>query len=181
MTRFKRVLLMTSLPVLAVVLALTVLLLRPSHTSASAATLVPYQASVSETFSAAMCGQWAVCITATGTGQATHLGAISEDASIVVDINPADQQNGCNLETRTTTLTAANGDTITMSGSGLTGCPESTNEANDRYVVTGGTGRFQGASGSGTDSNTHTFTGPDAGVATTTFSGDLSSVGSLTS
>lgn len=178
MTKFKRVLLMATLPGLAALLALTVLILRPSQ--ASAATLVPFQASVSENFTAAPCGKLAVCITATGTGQATHLGAITEDASVVIDINPADQQNGCAPETRTTTLTAANGDTITMSGTGLTRCLGSS-EANDSYVVTGGTGRFQGASGSGTDSNTHTFTGPGVGVAFTTYSGDLSSVGSLTS
>lgn len=178
MIKVRRVLLMAALPGLAALLALTALFLRPSP--ASAATLVPFQASVSENFTAAPCGQWSVCIIATGTGQATHLGAITEDASVVVDINPADQQNGCAPETRTTTLTAANGDTITMSGTGLTRCPGSS-EANDSYTVTGGTGRFQGASGSGSDSNTHTFTGPGVGVASVTYSGDLSSVGSLTS
>jgi hypothetical protein len=178
MMRLRRVLLMAALPGLAVLLVLTVFFLRPSHTSA--ATLVPFQASVSETYTAAPCGPSSVCITAVGTGQATHLGAITEDASVVIDLNPADQHNGCAPETRTTTLTAANGDTITMSGTGFTRCPGSS-EANDSYVVTGGTGRFQGASGSGSDSNTHTFTGPGVGVAFTTYSGDLSSVGSLTS
>lgn len=176
MFTFKRVLLTASLPALALVLALSVLILRPSH--ASAASLVPFQASVSETFTAAPCGQWAVCITATGTGQATHLGAITENASVVVDINPADQQNGCAPETRTTTLTAANGDTLTMTGTGLTRCPGSS-VANDSYTITGGTGRFQGASGSGSESNTHTFTGPGVGVASVTYSGTISSVGSL--
>jgi hypothetical protein len=176
MIRLRRALLMATLSGLAVLLALTALFLRPSHTSA--ATLVPFQASVSETFTIAKCGQWSVCITAIGTGQATHLGNITEDSSIVADINPADQHNGCAPETRTTTLTAANGDTITMSGTGLTRCPGS-NEANDSYVVTGGTGRFQGASGSGTDNNIHTQTGPGVGVALTTYSGNLSSVGSL--
>ncbi len=178
MIRLRRTLLMAALPGLALLLMLTVLFLRSSH--ASAATLVPFQASVSEDFTMAKCGQWSVCITAIGTGQATHLGQITEDSSIVADINPADQQHGCTPETRTTTLTAANGDTITMTGPGLTRCNGS-NEANDSYVVTGGTGRFQGASGSGTDLNIHTLTGPGVGVALTTYSGDLSSVGSLDS
>ncbi len=178
MIKLRRALLIAALPGLAALLVLTVLFLRPSH--ASAATLVPFHASVSENFTAARCGQWSVCITAVGTGQATHLGEITEDSSVVIDINPADQHNGCAPETRTTTLTAANGDTITMSGTGLTRCPGSS-EANDSYVVTGGTGRFQGASGSGSDRNTHTFTGPGVGIAFTTYSGDLSSVGSLAS
>ena len=178
----RRTLLIASLAGLAVLGALTTLALRPSQASAktSAQTLVPFEASVSETYTVARCGQWSICITATGTGQATHLGAITEHSAIVVDINPADQQNGCAPETRTTTLTAANGDTITMSGSGLTGCGGS-NEANDTYAVTGGTGRFQGASGSGSDHNIHTQTGPGGGVALTTYQGDLTSVGSLQS
>jgi hypothetical protein len=175
----KRALRIATVPGLVVLLALTALVLRPSHTSAAAA-LVPFQASVSETFTIAKCGEWSVCITAVGTGQATHLGEITEHSSVVADINPADQQNGCAPERRTDSLTAANGDTITMSGPGLTRCPGS-NEANDSYVVTGGTGRFQGASGSGTDNNIHTQTGPGVGVAFTTYNGNLSSVGSLNS
>jgi hypothetical protein len=178
MLKLRRILLIAALPGLAALLALSVVFLRPSH--AAAATLVPFKASVSENFTAAPCGASSICITAVGTGQATDLGAITEHSSVVVDLNPADQQHGCAPETRTTTLTAANGDTITMSGTGLTRCPGSS-EANDSYTVTGGTGRFQGASGSGSDSNTHTFTGPGVGVAFTTYSGDLSSVGSLTS
>ena len=177
MIKSKRVLLMASLPALAIVLALGILILRPSH--ASAATLVPFQASVSEHYTAGPCGQGLVCIHATGTGQATHLGEVTEVATVLVDVKPADRQNGCAPETRTTTLTAANGDTITMYGTGFTQCSPTSNEAHDTYSITGGTGRFQGASGSGNESNTHTFTGPGVGVASVTYSGDISSVGSL--
>lgn len=161
---------------LAAVLAWNGLGLRPAP--ASAATLVPFQALVSETFSAAPCGTWAVCITATGAGQATHLGLIAEHASVVIDTNPADRQNGCAPETRTTTMTAANGDTITMYGTGLTRCPGS-DTANDSFAVTGGSGSFSGAGGSGTESNVHTFTGPGVGVSTVWYDGNITSVGSL--
>lgn len=177
MIKLRRILLMASLPALAVVLALGVLFLRPSH--ASAATLVPFSATVSVTYTAGPCGQLLICIHATGTGQATHLGAVTEDTNVVIDINPADQQNGCAPETMSTTLTAANGDMITMTGNGLTQCSPTSNEASDNYTITGGTGRFQGASGSGSESNTHTLTGPGVGVASVTYSGDISSVGSL--
>jgi hypothetical protein len=48
-------------------------------------------------------------------------------------------------------------------------------------VVTGGTGRFAGATGSGTDSIVFTLTGPGVGTAVATYSGDLSTVGSFAS
>lgn len=172
---FKRALLIAIVPVLAVTVVLSIMFLRPSH--ASAESLVPFHASISETFTAVPCGQWSRCVTAVGTGQATHLGEVNENASVVVDTNPADQQNGCAPETRATTLTAANGDTITMYGTGFS-CP-ATSDAHDNYTITGGTGRFQGAGGSGSEYNVHTFTGPGVGVATVTYDGTISSVGSL--
>ena len=173
----KRILLLAIVPVLAVAVMATMLVLRPSQ--ASAASLVPFHATVSETFTAAPCGVSSRCITAVGLGQAAHLGEISENATIVVDTNPADAQNGCSPETRNTTFTAANGDRITMHGTGWT-CA-ATSDAHDNYDITGGTGRFQGASGNGNEYNTHTFTGPGVGVATVTYDGTISSVGSINS
>lgn len=173
----KRIFLLATVPILAVAVVATILFLRPSH--AAAASLIPFHASVSETYTAAPCGQSSLCITAVGHGQAAHLGEISENASIVVDINPADAQNGCAPETRTTKMTAANGDTITLYGTGWS-CA-ATSDAHDDYTITGGTGRFQGASGSGNEYNVHTFTGPGVGVATVTYDGTISSVGSLNS
>jgi len=163
--------------ILAIATLLGLAMLAP--TRASAATLVPFQASVFEHYTLSVCASYTVCITGVGTGRATQLGEVTEYASVRVDINPADSVNGCSPETRSTVLTAANGDEITMSA---TGCGyNATSSARDSYVVTGGTGRFQGASGSGTDSNVHMLTGPGVGVAVTTFSGYLSSPGSLAS
>lgn len=173
----KRALLVAVVPVLAIAVAVGALFLHASN--ASADSMVPFHASVSETFTAAPCGILSRCITAVGHGQATHLGEISENAFVVVDINPAHAKNGCAPETRTTTFTAANGDTITMHGTGLS-CP-ATSDAHDDYVITGGTGRFQGASGNGNEYNVHTFTGPGMGVATVTYDGTISTVGSLDS
>lgn len=175
MTKFRRILLVAAAAGVAVLLAGAVLVLRPYH--ASAASPVPFKAIVNETYTLAKCGTFAVCISAVGTGQGTQLGELTEYSSVVVDINPADQHNGCAPETRTTVLIAANGDTITMFGTGYTRCPGSS-IAQDNDAITGGTGRFQGASGSVADSNTHTPTGPSGGVAVTTYSGTISSVGS---
>jgi hypothetical protein len=168
--------------ILVMAALLGLLALTPTRTSA--ATLVPFQASVFEHFSEGFCAPQTVCITAAGTGQATsgqasHLGKVTEDFSVQVDVNPADVVNGCSPETRSTVLVAANGDEITMSATGWS-C-FATSSASDSYVVTGGTGRFQGAFGSGTDSNTFMLTSSDSGVAVTTFSGNLSSPGSLAS
>ena len=173
----KRALQMASVPALAVALVLALPSLRPAP--ASADSLVPFHATVSETFTAGPCGVLSRCITAAGTGHAVHLGKITETATIVVDLDPTHADGSCAPEVRTTTLTAANGNTISMSGTGWS-CA-STSEAHDSYGITGGTGRFQGASGSGVEFNVHTFTGPGVGVSTVTYDGTISSVGSLKS
>lgn len=172
----KRMFLLALTPVLVAMVAAAAFFLRPS--SASAASLVPFSATVSETFTAGPCGPALICIHTIGTGEATHLGAVTEVATVVVDVNPAHAVNGCSPETRSTTLTAASGDTITMTGSGVTRCTPTSTDAHDSYTITSGTGRFAGASGSGSESNTHTFTGPGVGVASVNYSGDISSVGS---
>jgi hypothetical protein len=141
-----------------------------------AGSLVPFRVTVAETFTAGPCGPSSRCISAVGEGQATDLGKVSESAAVVVDLNPADAQGGCAPETRMTTLTAANGDTVTMTGTGWS-CP--TGDAQDNYLITGGTGRFQGAGGAGSEENSHTFTGPGVGVASVTYNGSITSVGSL--
>jgi hypothetical protein len=118
---------------------------------ASAASLVPFHATVAETFTAGLCDPVpSLCVTIDGSGHATHLGRIREAATVVVDLasNPAP---GCHTETRTTTLTAANGDQIMLDATGQScATGPTTSIAVDAYVVTGGTGRFSGASGSGT-------------------------------
>lgn len=160
------------IPAFTVLLGLLALM----PTCASGATLVPFQATVFEHYTLSVCAPATACISGTGTGQATQMGVVTEHTSVRVDINPADAVDGCTPETRNTTLVAANGDGIVMSATGW-GC-RATNSAHDSYVVTGGTGRFLGAFGYGTDFNVHMLTGPGVGTATTTFSGYLSSPGS---
>jgi hypothetical protein len=118
---------------------------------ASAASLVPFHATVAETFTAAVCDPFpSLCVTIAGRGHATHLGRVREAATVVVDL-ASDPAPGCHTETRKTTLTAADGDQIMLDATGqncATG--PTTVTAVDAYVVTGGTGRFSGATGSGT-------------------------------
>jgi hypothetical protein len=111
-----------------------------------------------------------------GTGEATHLGKIRESASVVINLasNPAP---GCTTEIRETILTAANGDQLTLHATGQA-CDTSptTTSAVDSFVVTGRTGRFNGASGDGTIKVTIDRA---SGTAVTTVNGVLSTPGSL--
>jgi len=158
---------------LALALALLAALAAMPRQAAAAAR--PFSATVAETFTLAMCEPTpSVCVTVAGSGHATHLGLVREAAFTVSD-SASDAGPDCHPETRATTLTAANGDQLTLQATGrncLTG--PTTLIAWDDYVVTGGTGRFSGASGSGTIGalvNLASLT------ATVTFSGALSSVG----
>ena len=99
------------------------------------ANAVPIKASVSGTFTSHFPD-----LTYAGTGNASHLGKIGYSTS-------------AGLLTFTETLTAANGDILTLldqttiiSGS----------EATGQWTVVGGTGRFSGATGSGTSDTIHT-------------------------
>jgi hypothetical protein len=151
----------------------------PQH--AVAAGLVPFHASMNESFIFQFCDPNLICAPITGSGQATHLGQNIEAGEVFVDLlnSPAP---GCNSETRTVTLTGANGDQITLALTGQTcvtvGQPGTltTATAADAWVVTGGTGRYSGATGSGTD--TARIDGPTL-TAVTTFTGTLSTPGSL--
>lgn len=87
--------------------------------------------------------------TAEGTG--AHIGRFTLVTAIAVNAEPVvvpDCPVLGNAEVFTATITAANGDTITLAGPG-TGCPTSatTVSSRDDVRVTGGTGRFAGATG----------------------------------
>jgi hypothetical protein len=108
-----------------------------------------------------------------GEGQATHLGkatAVTTDQ----EVNLITGQTSA-----TYTFSAANGDTVilemefesTFSSGGVT--------FTGTYTVTEGTGRFAGATGSGTLIGSAAFTGPYNGVGSFTVAGTISSPGSL--
>jgi len=117
---------------------------------AAAASLVRFQATVTETFTVARCSPVpSLCFTIVGSGHATHLGQIRETAVVVSNL-ASSAGPGCFTETRTTTLTAANGDTIMLAATGVNcATGQTTVTAVDTYHVVGGTGRFSRARGSG--------------------------------
>jgi hypothetical protein len=113
--------------------------------------------------------------TVIGQGQATPLGtATTATTNQLVNLNTGDA-------TATYTFAAANGDTFVLEEKFLsTFDPTSGRVTLDgTYVVTGGTGRFVGATGSGTLSGSAVFTGPNNGIGSFTLLGTISSPGSL--
>ena len=128
--------------------------------SASAADThqVPFKASYSGT--AAFTSATTALLT--GTGIASHLGRSTNENHITVS-GPASCSEGfanINIET----LTAANGGTLVLTGDHDQACPTGpkTVHGTGDWIVTGGTGRFAGATGQGTfdgvaDFGRHTF------------------------
>jgi len=83
----------------------------------SAQDQVPFRASFSDQFVAIACP--VLCVTATGTGNAVHLGRASEVAHGTLDPATFDPTTGCAPDTSTATLTAANGDQLTLRTTGV--------------------------------------------------------------
>ena len=98
------------------------------------------------------------------TGTATYLGKYTEHATFHVDVRTGSA-------TGTATFTAANGDTLTASvvGQGTPTGP-TTRSIVEVYTITGGTGRFAGATGTLTLKRTLDLT---TGLSSGTFSGAI--------
>lgn len=109
-----------------------------------------------------------VHISTFGVGQMSHLGRTTFQSEIDVLIGPQ-------TATGTFTFTAANGDTLTgtTSGISLPPDPHGASEGDLTDTFTGGTGRFSGASGSALVHVISQNTGPASAVAYSTLSGRL--------
>jgi hypothetical protein len=99
----------------------------------------------------APCGEAHLCIPVDGHGVASHLGLVHETGQVEIDLTS--QSGPCTNNVRTMLLTAANGDQLSLTINGVncdTGATSGiTGISHDTWVVTGGTGRFSGATGSG--------------------------------
>jgi hypothetical protein len=115
--------------------------------SAAAGHQVPFRASYSGTaaFTSATTALF------TGTGIASHLGR-SINVNHITVTGPATSCSGGFANINVETLTAANGDTLVLTGPHDVGCPTRPGVVHGTgdWTVTGGTGRFAGATGQGT-------------------------------
>jgi hypothetical protein len=139
--------------------------------AAIAANQVPFNASFTTEFTTEFVPPFHLRVFVTGQGNASHMGRTS---AVTTDqlINLADGTG-----TATYTLTAANGDTVVVAISAqVTNIPGGVMFQGD-YTVTGGTGRFDGATGSGFIAGSAFNTGPNTGVGSFTLAGTISSPG----
>ena len=114
-------------------------------------------------------------ITVNGEGQGTHRGkATAGTTNQLVNLD-----NGAS--TATYTFTAANGDTVVLEEAFQSTVDPISGRVTfeGTYEVTGGTGRFAGATGSGMLIGSAVFTSATGGVGSFTVTGTISSPGSL--
>src|SRR5215471_871882 len=115
--------------------------------SAAAGPQVPFRAS----FSGKAAFTSPTSAVFTGTGIATHLGLSTNENNITV-LGPDSSCPGGFVNKNVEKLTAANGDTLELKGPHDVGCPTRPGVVHGTgdWTVTGGTGRFAGATGQGT-------------------------------
>ena len=131
-----------------------------ANSASAAGHQVPFQASYSGTaaFTSATTALF------TGTGIASHLGYSTNVNHITVLSDPVTSCPEGFANVNRETLTAANGDKLELTGLHDVGCPTRPGVVHGTgdWTVTGGTGRFAGATGQGTfdggaNFNTGTF------------------------
>ena len=105
-------------------------------------------------------------VTATGSGEATHLGRYTVSYEVEVDL-PTGTGTGLSAQ-----YVAANGDSLFAEGSGQATPTDNPTVFNvtETYTITGGTGRFAGATGSFTEERQVNI---ETGVTSGTISGNI--------
>ncbi|HLW03635.1 MAG TPA: hypothetical protein VKT82_33620 [Ktedonobacterales bacterium] len=110
----------------------------------------PFQVTFRDTLAPVACpaGQPAgtLCLAFKGQGQAPSLGTTSLARTAIVSATPG--SDGCQPISSTGTLTAADGGKVNFTAAGEYCASNDT--ATYTYTITGGTGKYQGASGTGT-------------------------------
>jgi hypothetical protein len=153
------------------VLLVTITLLVFAPQSTRADSQMPFSASFGTEFTNEFVLPFYLRVFVTGEGNASHMGRTS---AVTTDqlINLEDGSG-----TASYSLTAANGDTVVVAITAQnTDIPGGVMFAGD-YTITGGTGRFYGATGNGLLAGSALFTGPNTGVGSFTLVGTISSPG----
>jgi len=126
-----------------------------------------FSAKINSINTAHFCGPTLLCIDAVGTASIAYLGKSTCVYHGTLDFTTIDPSTGCGFNPGTFTITGANGDTLVFALGGEH-CPWG------EYTVTGGTGRFEGATGGGMYQDTQTSSNPDfSGTDTSVFEGVL--------
>jgi hypothetical protein len=127
---------------------------------------VPFRAQFDTSFTSAVNFPF-VSVSVVGAGQALHMGrTTAETTNQLVNLLTGEA-------TATYDLTAANGDVLTVELDATTVFLPNGVTYSGTYVVSGGTGRFATATGSGTIDGAAFNTGPNGGVGTFELDGVL--------
>ncbi len=142
----------------------------------SASQLVPFRADIAGTLQiTAMGPNGPTSAVYGGKGVAAQLGVTTMDGTISI-VGPAACEGGF-LATHTDVLMAANGDQVVVAIS-ESSCPHPTEpgrfDCTGTYSVTGGTGRYSGATGSGDWRGSLALSPTGSGSFTSTYTGALS-------
>src|SRR5256712_3933249 len=129
----------------------------------------PFNGSFSGSFHLTSSGTKA---TVTGSGVREHMGETSFAASSTITGSASCDRGSTATEQET--FTAANGDKVFTSSNDVL-CPTSadTFQINGSWTITGGTGRFEDASGTGTFQASGIFTSSTAGTFSLTATGTI--------
>ena len=126
-----------------------------------------FSATIDSINTAYFCGPTLLCIDAVGTASIPYLGKSTCVYHGTLDFTTINPNTGCGFNPGTFTIIGANGDTLVFALGGEH-CPWG------EYTVTGGTGRFEGATGGGLFKDTQTSSNPDfSGTDTSQFEGVL--------
>lgn len=163
------------------ILGLLVALLGAMPSVAYASSQVPFSLTLAGQDTLALRNCPSICLTHNGTGTGTELGDFTSWGRIVgtsIKFLSATQLQGTTFETYV--FTAANGDRlyVTNFATGILDLTTGQIPITGHWVITGGTGRFRGATGSGTTSGTlQVDKGLTSLSGTATFVGTISSRG----
>jgi hypothetical protein len=145
---------------------------------ANAASQTPFFSSLTGVVTGTDCAPLTICLSGTDRGTATHLGraVLTKTATIHITFTPCDDGGVVTTYTEDATLTAANGDTLMLNGGGTACAANGRAIASGELTVTGGTGRFAGATGSLAQTIDHNLV---TDAETEQLSGTVSSPGSV--
>jgi hypothetical protein len=143
--------------------------------AASAGQRDPFHGNLSGVTNVRPCNPGPLCLTARDTGEATHFGSTVMTQDVVV--TPTGQAcagGGLATYTESATLTAANGDKLYLTGTGVACHGASGTTASGRLSPAGGTGRFSDATGTITQDVRAVPSGPNTENETVVLGGTLS-------
>ncbi len=122
---------------------------------ARASASVPFHGTFSGTTNVTPCGTATLCLTVTDVGTASLVGRATLDTSVTIHLLPSPcplpdgTTGGASTFSGSTVVTAANGDTLTLSEEGTACHGANGGTASTTFTISGGTGRFSRATGSG--------------------------------